>query len=75
MNVTFNIELTANTISNKCISFYCPLCKKSIHSKKPKIHEYPSLNNIENRIERHVGLCKNYNTFFTIYINNKTKRI
>lgn len=75
MNPKFTIELQADKISNKSICFQCPLCMKSIHSKKPKIHEYPSLNNKENRIERHIGLCKDHNVVFIIYINNNTKRI
>ena len=75
MNPKFTIELQADKISNKSICFQCPLCKKSVHSKKPKIHEYPSLNNKENRIERHIGLCKDYEVVFIIYITDKTKRI
>ena len=75
MKIKFNIEIQAETINEKCYSFKCPMCYKSKHSKKPMTHSYPSDNNLNDRIENVVGYCKNRNVFFSVFINENTKRV
>tara|TARA_R110000744_G_scaffold188759_1_gene308022 strand:- start:2569 stop:2826 length:258 start_codon:yes stop_codon:yes gene_type:complete len=79
------IELEADTINKDVITFTCPLCRKSIHSKKNDTHHYSSGNNTDNRIEVMSGRnCnrsswfipnKNFYVDFQIHITNNTIRI
>lgn len=69
------IDLTADAINKKNIFFYCPLCKKSKHSDKPKLHISGSDGNINNRTESRTGHCLLYKTNFNIHITDDTVRI
>lgn len=74
MKTRYQIDIQANSINSKCFSFECPLCYKSIHSKKPRVHSYPSQDNLNNRIENVVGFCKDKDVFFSVHINDSTER-
>ena len=75
MMTKFNIDIQAKTINEKCFEFECPLCFRSKHSKKSMTHSYPSDNNLNDRIENVIGYCKNKNVFFSVFINENTKRV
>lgn len=74
MKTRYHIDIQATSINSKCFSFECPLCFKSIHSKKPMTHSYPSNENLNNRIENTIGYCKDKDVFFSVHINEKTDR-
>ena len=74
MKTKITIESEAIEITKDYFLVSCPLCKKSIHSKKQKLHQHGSCGNIDNRIEQRKGHCLNHNTYFIIHITNNTIR-
>ena len=84
MKQNIRIEVEADTINNYEFTFTCPLCRKSIHSKKNAIHRHGSAGNTDNRIEVRCGHCikenwfipnKDFNIEFHILITDNTLRI
>ena len=75
MKTKITIETEAKEINNNYLLVECPLCKKSIHSRKQKLHQHGSSGNIDNRIEHRKGHCLNHNTYFIIHITDNTIRV
>ena len=84
MKKKIRVEVEADTINNLHLTFTCPLCRKSIYSKKNAIHQHGSGGNTDNRIEVRGGHClkehlfipkKDYYIDFLIHITDNTKRI
>lgn len=75
MNTKITVEITAKSINENYFLVECPLCKKSVHSKFPKLHQHGSCGNTDNRIEHRSGHCINHNTNFIIHITDETERI
>mgnify|MGYP003652674505 CR=1 FL=1 len=61
MNTKITIETEAKEINNNYLLVECPLCKKSIHSRKQKLHQH--------------GSSGNHNTYFIIHITDNTIRV
>lgn len=75
MKTKITIETEALEINKNYFLVECPLCKKSIHSKKQMLHRHGSAENIDNRIEHRKGHCTNHNTYFIIHITDNTIRV
>jgi len=75
MRTKITIETGAIEINPNYFLVECPLCKKSIHSKKQKLHQHGSDGNIDNRIEHRKGHCTKHNTYFIIHITDDTIRV